>query len=434
MSSIFISYRREDSIAYAGRLFDRLADRFGEERIFMDIDTMKVGLDFVEQIENAVQSCSVLIAVIGKTWVNIQDEEGHRRLDNPEDFVRVEIQAALERNIPVVPLLVGGAGMPKARDLPDPIAKLTRRHAMKMSDERFRADATRLVEQITDYLPSELGLSEPSFRSDRIKDQEMETISPEETIPITKSRSGSKSRIRSTSAGKARSISGGQNVQVPEGMVLISRGPFLYGEKRVREDVPYDYYMGIYPVRNDQFKKFILANGYAGQAYWSEAGWVWRQENQVNRPEYWTDTKWNKADHPVVGVSYYEAEAYATWAGKRLPTEKEWEKAARGADGREYPWGDVFVKTKCNSEESGIDATTPVMKYPKSISPFGCYDMAGNVWEWCASWYDQSNTQRVIRGGSWGNYSKILRSPNRGWDNPDYRYDAIGFRLALGTP
>ena len=155
MSGIFISYRREDSLPYAGRLFDRLADRFGEKQIFMDIDTMKVGLDFVEQIQNAVQSCDVLIAVIGKTWVNIQDEERHRRLDNPEDFVRVEIQAALARNIPVVPLLVGGAGMPKASDLPDPIAKLTRRHAMKMSDERFRADATRLIEQIQEYMTEE---------------------------------------------------------------------------------------------------------------------------------------------------------------------------------------------------------------------------------------------------------------------------------------
>ncbi|HBP90540.1 MAG TPA: hypothetical protein DD706_22960 [Nitrospiraceae bacterium] len=152
MSGIFICYRREDSIAYAGRLFDQLADRFGEERIFLDIDTMKVGLDFVEQIEKAVQSCDVMIAVIGKTWVKIQDEEGLRRLDNPEDFVRVEIQAALERDIPVVPLLVGGAGMPKASELPDAIAKLGRRHAMKMSDERFRADATRLIEKISKYV------------------------------------------------------------------------------------------------------------------------------------------------------------------------------------------------------------------------------------------------------------------------------------------
>ncbi len=139
-------------MAYAGRLFDRLTDHFGEEKIFMDIDTMKVGLDFVEQIEQAVQSCDVLIAVIGKTWLTIKDEEGSRRLDNPDDFVRVEIRAALEWDIPVIPLLVGGTGMPRATELPDAIAKLARRHAMKMSDERFRADATRLIEQITGYV------------------------------------------------------------------------------------------------------------------------------------------------------------------------------------------------------------------------------------------------------------------------------------------
>lgn len=290
MSGIFICYRREDSIPYAGRLFDQLADKFGKERIFMDIDTIRVGLDFVEQIEIAVQSCNVLIAVIGKTWVNIQDEEGHRRLENPEDFVRVEIRAALERNIPVIPLLVGGAEMPKARDLPEPITKLARRHAMKISDERFRADATRLIEQISEYV---------------IKAESEPSPEPEPTIP--------------------------------EGMVLIPKGLFLYGKKRIRRDILYDYFMDIYPVTNDQFKKFMVANGYGSQRFWSKEGWNWKQESQVNCPVYWTDPKWNNGDHPVVGVSYYEAEAYASWAGKRLPTEQEWEKAARGTDGREYP-------------------------------------------------------------------------------------------------
>ncbi|MBA3613505.1 MAG: SUMF1/EgtB/PvdO family nonheme iron enzyme [Nitrospirales bacterium] len=381
MSGIFISYRREDSIAYAGRLSDLLIERFGEDRIFMGIDTMKVGLDFVEQNENAIQSCDVLIAVIGKTWVNIQDEEGKRRLDNPEDLVRVEIPAALERNIPVVPLLVGGAGMPKASELPDAIAKLARRQAMKMSDERFRADATRLIDQIQKHMT-------------------------EETTEI------------STEA------------KPPEGMVLIPRGPFLYGEERVREDIPYDYYMDIYPVTNDQYKEFMLANGYGLQKFWSEEGWVWKQKNQVNRPEYWMDPTCNKPDRPVVGVSYYEAEAYAYWAGKRLPTEQEWEKAANGTDGREYPWGNDFDTTKCNSYESGIKATSPVTKYPQGVSPFGCFDMAGNVGEWCGSWYKQSNNGRVIRGGSWDATAVDLRSSSRNWLPSVNRNSALGFRLA----
>ena len=95
MSKIFISYRREDSSGHAGRLYDHLANCFGETHIFMDIDNMRAGLDFVEQIEQAVQACDVLIAVIGKSWLTMKDEEGTRRLDNPHDFVRLEIQAAL---------------------------------------------------------------------------------------------------------------------------------------------------------------------------------------------------------------------------------------------------------------------------------------------------------------------------------------------------
>ena len=164
MGGIFICYRREDSIAYAGRLYDRLADQFGEEQIFMDIDTMRAGLDFVNQLENAVAGCDILIAVIGKSWLTTTNEDGKRQLDDSQDFVRIEIKAALERNIPVVPLLVGGAVVPKGTDLPNEIAPLSRRHAVEISDTRFRADVSRFIEDIKEHIPEKSSMSSSELK------------------------------------------------------------------------------------------------------------------------------------------------------------------------------------------------------------------------------------------------------------------------------
>ena len=220
----------------------------------------------------------------------------------------------------------------------------------------------------------------------------------------------------------------------PEGMVLVPKGSFLYGDDKRRETIQDDYWIDIYPVTNEKYGEFILGDGYENQAYWSQKGWKWRTENNINTSVYCNDPRLNQPDHPVVGVSYYEAEAYAKWAGKQLPTEQEWERAARGTDGREYPWGHGFDKTQCNSNKSGIDATTSVTKYPKGISPAGCFDMAGNMWEWCASWYDQSRDRPVIRGGSWFDDPVYLRASSRFWNFADYRLNLVGFRLVKDTP
>lgn len=112
MAKVFISYRREDSIAYAGRVCDRLQAHFGKGQVFMDIDTLEPGEDFVEVLERTVSACDVLIAIIGRQWLSAKDEDGKSRLDNPEDFVRLEITAALNRGIRVIPALVGGGSMP----------------------------------------------------------------------------------------------------------------------------------------------------------------------------------------------------------------------------------------------------------------------------------------------------------------------------------
>jgi hypothetical protein len=142
---IFISYRREETAYPAGWLFDRLAKRFGGDQVFKDVDSIQLGDDFVEVITHAVGSCDVLLALIGPRWLSIADEQGRRRLDNSEDFVRLEIEAALTRRVRVVPILVDGARMPRVEELPGSLAMLVRRQALELSPARFDFDLGRLL-------------------------------------------------------------------------------------------------------------------------------------------------------------------------------------------------------------------------------------------------------------------------------------------------
>jgi TIR domain len=142
---VFISYRREETAYAAGWLFDRLVDRFGRGQIFKDVDSIQLGDDFVEVISTAVGSCDVLLALIGDQWLTIADEQGRARLDDPDDFVRLEIEAALTRNVRVIPILVEGARMPRADELPASLSKLIRRQALELSPSRFDFDTSRLL-------------------------------------------------------------------------------------------------------------------------------------------------------------------------------------------------------------------------------------------------------------------------------------------------
>lgn len=144
-SGIFISYRRDDAPAYAGRLYDQLAERFGDENVFMDVDTIEPGADFVARIEDAVGSAAALLVVVGRGWVDAKDDDGRRRLDDPEDFVRLEVASALQRDVRVIPVLVGGAAMPESDQLPAALAGLARRNALVLSDLDWRAGMTRLL-------------------------------------------------------------------------------------------------------------------------------------------------------------------------------------------------------------------------------------------------------------------------------------------------
>ena len=285
---------------------------------------------------------------------------------------------------------------------------------------------------------------------------------------------------------------------IPEGMVLIPEGLFLMGstkqdidklleldrnietvrldnEMPQREVFMSAYVIDKYPVTNAEYKKFIESDGYGQKVFWSDAGWQYiSQSHPLENGD--TDVILNgEGDCPAVNVSWYEAEAFAKWAGKRLPTEAEWEKAARGTDGRMYPWGNTFEKINLNCSESKNEKPAPVTKYPQGQSPYGCFDMAGNVWEWTADWYDSqyydsapekdpqgpkdaeadpyygqpeevgvsiydlepstgSKTLsgcKVLRGGSWSGGGVVhVRCANRDYDEPIYKNDTIGFRCA----
>jgi hypothetical protein len=151
MSGIFLSYRRDDAAGYAGRVADDLKERFGD-RLFMDIDTVEPGLDFVEEIERAVQSCVALVVVIGKQWLGSVDGAGRRRLEDPGDYVRLEVATALKRKIRVIPVLVQNTLMPLASELPPDLAPLTRRNAIDIADTRWKYDIDRLIHTLEKVL------------------------------------------------------------------------------------------------------------------------------------------------------------------------------------------------------------------------------------------------------------------------------------------
>jgi tetratricopeptide (TPR) repeat protein len=152
MARIFINYRRADATAMAGRLHDRLAQTFGRKILFMDVDHIPAGADFVEYLHSQVAACRVFLAVIGPNWLDAKDDDGRRRLDNPDDFVAIEIAAALSRDIRVIPVLVDGARMPKARDLPESLKPLVRRQAIDLRHNHFGRDGEALVEKIREVL------------------------------------------------------------------------------------------------------------------------------------------------------------------------------------------------------------------------------------------------------------------------------------------
>jgi formylglycine-generating enzyme required for sulfatase activity len=206
-------------------------------------------------------------------------------------------------------------------------------------------------------------------------------------------------------------------------MVLVPGGDFLYGENKETKTLD-AFYMDKYPVTNERYQKFVKATGH--KAPYLDKEWAkpynWKRRLFVFKR---TGYPRGKGEYPVVLVDWNDAMAFCEWAGKSLPTEEQWEKAARGTDGRLYPWGDEFDEKKCNCFLTRIEKPTPVDKFPNGASPYGCVDMAGNVWEWTSS---PKEAGYVMRGGSYFEGDVRVRSYIRPWGIPELKGLNCGFR------
>ncbi len=215
--------------------------------------------------------------------------------------------------------------------------------------------------------------------------------------------------------------------------------------------IPYSYRIAKYPVTYAQYAAFVSSDGYTNKEYWTDAGWAWREKEKALHPTaLWNDPQWHIANHPVVGVTWYESYAFCRWLSAktgqdiRLPTEAEWEKAARGKDGLIYPYGNTFDPSKGNTSESGIGRTSAVGMFPGGASPYGAHDLSGNVWEWCQSKYagqyhfpednDNNGTDvRVLRGGSWDYSQDFARAAYRLNGYPNLWFNYFGFCVVVGS-
>jgi formylglycine-generating enzyme required for sulfatase activity len=213
-----------------------------------------------------------------------------------------------------------------------------------------------------------------------------------------------------------------------DGMVYIEPGRFMMGTPQGEVDELVEYYSIDRARLQDEAPQREECTG----GFWIDRFPVTNAQYREFDPEFTyaegTD------DHPAVNLNFSHAKSYARWWGKELPSETEWERAARGTDGRRYTWGDAWVSGACNTEELGIGASTPVDAFPDSISPTGCQDMLGNVWEWVDSWFDERLRLKVCKGGGWAADRLWARCAARHRSFIGSQFHLVGFRCVMRDP
>ena len=468
---VFISYRRDDSAGHTGRIYDSVAARFGEAQIFMDVDHIEPGQDFVQVIEDAVSSCNVLIAIIGRDWVTIRGRTT-RRLDDPQDFVRLEIGTALKQNILVIPVLVQEASMPRKQDLPDDLTGLVRRNALAISDLRWRHDVDRLIKVLDSerarrgtviqpptssplpaWLPlryrkvlwafvigmavlaTAIGLSlilvprvgtivtkveKPTLSELRIFTFYSPTVDAKGTVS------------RSLKQANAFSVNFGN--RTPLEMVEIPAGTFLMGsanEASITDDEK--------PQHQVTLKKFYLSRFQVTQELWQTV-----MGSNPSKPGPSLGDRF-----PVDNVSWNDATAFCVKLSQltglefRLPTEAEWEYACRAGTTTAFAFGERITRELANN--NGTRDSTIRVGELGIANGFGISDMHGNLYEWCldvyhpnydgaptdgSAWIGGADSSfRVVRGCSWNYPDAVCRSASRDKDRQTISNGTDGFRV-----
>lgn len=537
MPRIFISYRRADSQIISGRIYDQLEQAFGADNIFKDVDNIPPGRDFRGVLREYVAWCDVMLAIIGPDWLDIRNREGARRLDDPEDFVRLEVHSGLERDgALVIPVCVKGAAPPPADALPLALRELAFNNAVEIrNDPDFKRDMRRLidylrtldaatartpappatiaafdvhqaisdfyraygaqdwpgasailddirasgqaprifnVDQFTQEIAQHLAYqdAEREYQILRIMAQQ---DSPDrvwaafqvfrESFPdydpddlATRFRPAPPPPADPIQAAleRARHFNSRRNsdwepfittfddLAIREiSFCLVPVGSFQMGS----DDGHYDHEEPVHPQTIEQ--PFWIARYPVTNAQWAQAV----RAGAVPEPEGNTALKWYRdpalAEAPVVGVTWFMARDFARWIGVRLPTEREWEYAARGVESLRYPWGDDWDPDIPVWKQNSGGQTAPVQSRAAGQSWVGAGHLSGNVWEWTASLYQaypyragngreddtgsRTDVRRVLRGGSWvSGSSQLFRAADRSFRIPDDSFNFDGFRCA----
>ncbi len=446
--TLFISYRRADHPDFVERIRDWFINNgYDDERVFMDLSNMPYFTDFAEFIREKVLESEVVIVIIGPQWLEHLCERTAR---DETDYVRLEIAIALEQGKLVAPICIKGAKMPSAKDLQDfpDLKQITRYNAPELDSGRpflkNIADIIGALEAELERRKNKKPTPPVKFKLTPEQQRLLDFIADPNTQPPERAEAGR----RLAEIGDPRRGVGLRPDGIPDiDWVEIPAGEFvLGGDDQAFESLPRQklylpaFAMARYPVTYAQFQAFVEApDGIQNDRWWEGLA------EQQKKP---SQQQWPIANHPRENVSWYQAMAFCRWLSAKLgyevtlPTEQQWEKAARGTDGRFYPWGNEYISGYANNDETNTEdgpyylgQTTAVGIYPQGVSPYGVLDMSGNVWEWCLTEWDTSavepTSDRAIRGGSYGYPTIALRAAVRNKDmisSGDYGRD-MGFRI-----